>query len=319
MILITGGTGFIGRALVRQLVDAGHVVRTLIRPSPRTPRLPVGVPVEVAVVSLNDTRGLRAAMRGVDVVYHLIGDEGRGRRADLLGVDIQGTKNIAQAAVEAGIQRMFYISHLGADRASAFPVLKAKAIAEDHIRRSGVPYTILRSSIIFGPEDNFTTHLARLIRLAPGIFPIPNGGKVLLQPLWLEDLVTCLLWSLENPDTINQTYEVGGSEYFTLRQVVEIILSVTRRRRLIVPASTPYLRALTVLLEHTLPAFPISGFWLDYLAVDRTCETDTLPRIFGLMPARFTYRLNYLIRKPWYTTLQTSVRQRTAEIFRGRH
>ncbi|OQY28855.1 MAG: hypothetical protein B6I38_08790 [Anaerolineaceae bacterium 4572_5.1] len=178
MILVTGGTGFIGRALVRQLVDAGHEVRTLIRPSLRTPRLPKGVPVEVAVVSLSDVRGLRAALRGVDVIYHLAGGEGRGGGANLFETDIQGTRNLAEAASEAGVQHILYVSHLDADRASAFPVLKAKGIAEEHIRRSGIPYTILRTSIVFGPGDNFSTDLARLLRISPGFFLLPQDGEV---------------------------------------------------------------------------------------------------------------------------------------------
>jgi uncharacterized protein YbjT (DUF2867 family) len=156
MILITGGTGFIGRALTRQLVESGRQVRVLLRPSSQTPKLPTGVPVEVAVSSLGDVRGLRAALRGVDTVYHLVGGEGEGGRANLQAVDIDGTHNLCDASVDAGIDRFLYISHLGADRASAFPVLKAKAIAEEYIRKSGVPHTILRGSILFGPADNFT-------------------------------------------------------------------------------------------------------------------------------------------------------------------
>lgn len=296
MILVTGGTGFIGRALVRQLVEAGYEVRTLIRPSPDTPRLPKGVPVEVAVASLNDVRGLRAAMRGVDVIYHLAGGEGKRDGDSLFDIDIEGTRNLVEAAAETGIQRIIYISHLDADRASAFPVLKAKGIAEEHIRKSGIPYTILQASAIFGPEDNFTIYLDRLIRMSVGIFPLPNGGKVILQPLWIEDLVTCMLWSLDTPETLNKTYAIGGSEYFTLRQITEVVLRASGRRRLIVPMSSPFLRMLTVFLEQILPKFPASGFLLDYFATDRTCEVDTLPRIFGLMPARFTYRLDYLTR-----------------------
>jgi NADH dehydrogenase len=303
MILVTGGTGFIGRALVRQLVESGYRVRTLLRPSPRTPRLPIGVPVEIAVSSLDDTRGLRSAMRGVDAVYHLIGDEGRGWRADLRRVDVQGTKNLADAAADAGIRRFFYVSHLGADRASAFPVMKAKGIAEEHIRQSGVPYTILRASLIFGPEDNFTTNLARLIRVTPFVLPLPNHGKALLQPLWVEDLVACLLWSLEDPATANQVYEIGGGEFFSLRQIVEIILEKMGKKRILVSVPMPWMRAATVVLEHLLPRYPLSTFWLDYLAVDRVCEVSTLPQVFNLMPSRFSQRIDYLAQKSWIARL----------------
>ena len=138
MILVTGGTGFIGKALIRHLVELGHPVRTLIRPAQRTPNLPRGVPVNVAVSSLSDERGLRAAMVGVDTIYHLAGGEWRGPRASLLEIDIQGTRAVVQAAEDAGVQRIFYVSHLGADRASAYPVLKAKGIAEEFIRRSSL-------------------------------------------------------------------------------------------------------------------------------------------------------------------------------------
>jgi len=305
MILVTGGTGFVGRALVRQLVANGQQVRTLIRPSPRTPNLPRGVPVEVAVVGLNDERGLRAALRGVDVVYHLAGAEQQGARANILETDARGTYNLAQAAAESRARRFFYISHLGADRSSYYPLLKVKGIAEEHIRKSGVPHTIFRSALVYGPEDHFTTAFASILAFFPVMF-MPRDGEVLLQPLWVEDLVTCLLWSLENPDTINQTIEIGGAEYFPFRQTAEIILETIKRNRRLIPLGLPYLRALTIMLESTLPGFPFSTFWVDYFSNNRTCTVDTIPRFFGFLPARFTYRLDHLRNINWTrTALQT--------------
>jgi len=238
-------------------------------------------------------------MRGVETIYHLAGGEGEGGRANLQAVDMDGTRALCEAAADARVGRFFYLSHLGADRAAGFPVLKAKGIAEEYIRKSGVPYTILRGSILFGPGDEFTTGLAMLLAAAPGFMPLPSKGETLLQPLWVEDLVTCLIWSLDSPETLNQTHDVGGSEYISLRQLTGIIMEVINRRRLLVNWPMQSMRALTIIMESIIPRFPASIFWLDYLAVNRTCPMDTIPRIFGLMPARFTSRLDYLRNVPW--------------------
>jgi len=308
MILVTGATGFIGRVLVRQLTETGQQVRVLLRPSPKSPRLPKGVSVEVAVVSLNDERGLRAALRGVDHIYHLATAASQGRGGNLFTTDIEGTRILAQVARSADIERFVYLSHIGSDRASAFPVHKAKGIAEEHIRKSGVPHTIIRSTVVFGPEDHFTTNLTRLIRNTPGILPIPGNGRTLIQPLWVEDLVTCLIWALQNPDMVNQTHDIGGGEYFTVRQVLETLMGITHTRRLFLPLPLPYMRALFVTLDTFTPGFNIPTYWLDYVAVNRTCPVENLPRTFGLMPARFAYRLNYLERKSLSQRIQEMLR-----------
>lgn len=299
MILVTGGTGFVGRALIRHLVESGYRVRTLVRPSQTSPRLPKGIGVEVAVTSLNDARGLRAAMVGVETIYHLAGVERRGAGADLLTVDVRGTQNLLQAARDAGVQRVFYLSHLGAARSSAYPVFKAKAIAEQTIRRSGLSYTIFRAAILFGPGDGFTTGLAQLLAAQPFITLIPGHGDMLLQPLWIEDLVTCMAWAMEEPATREQTYEVGGPEFLSLNDIILILKQKLGLRRRPVSIAPPLLRALTVTLEYFLPYSPVSSFWLDYLAENRTCSLDTLPRVFQLIPARFAQRLDYLQDTNW--------------------
>lgn len=310
MILVTGGTGFIGRALIRQLVGAGYPVRTLIRPSPRTPRLPRGVAVDVAVTGLDDERGLRAAMVGVDTVYHLITSETAGPRVNLID-DIVGTRRVVEAAEDAGVKRFFFVSHLGADRASAYPVLKIKGISEDIIRRSSLDYLILRTAIVYGSNDHFTMPIARLLSALPFFFLMPGDGKVHIQPLWVEDLVTCLVWALEDAEMNRQIVDVGGPEYLSFRQVVELVMEHTRQRRIPVSLPPPYLRVVTIILESIFPRLPVSVYWLDYMAVNRTTALDTMPRVFNLMPARMSQRLGYLKDKNWRASLYYNMRERS--------
>jgi uncharacterized protein YbjT (DUF2867 family) len=303
MILVTGGTGFIGKVLVRQLSDAGYPVRLLIRPSKKSPDLPRGVPLEVAVSNLTDERSIRSAMMDVDIVYHLAGVEWHGAHASLMDIDILGTQTLSRIAADAGVKRLFYLSHLGADRASAYPVLKAKAIAEENIRRSNVDHTIIRSALVYGLNDHFTSGLARLLYALPSFFFVPEEGNTLLQPVWVEDLVTCLVWALDNELTKNQTYSVGGPEYLTFNHIVESVLENINLRRKLVHVFPPYLRAMTVLFESTFPGLPVSVYWLDYLAVNRTCSLDTLPRVFNILPSRFDHRLDHLSQTNWRTSL----------------
>ena len=299
MILVTGATGFIGQALLRRLSENEHPFRILLRPSSKNPLLPRGVTVDAAVCNLTDYDGMRAALVGVDMVYHLAGSESQGMRGNLLHTDVLGTQTLCQAAAAAGVKRIFYVSHVGSDRAAAYPLMKAKAIAEEHIRRSGVDYTILRTSAIFGQGDHFTIGLARLLNDFPVFFFVPGEGETLLQPLWVEDLATCLVWALDLPNTLNQVISIGGPEFMTFKQVLEQVMQATGIRRRLWNVHPGWLRWITVLLEHSFTRFPTTVYWLDYLATNRSSSLDTIPRLFNLSPSRFSHRLDYLRGHTW--------------------
>lgn len=299
MLLLTGATGFIGKQILSSLGGSGYPVRILLKPSRRSPRLPKGTTVEVALASLNDRGGIRAALVGVDTVIHLASEEHYGHRADLWHGDIQGTENLAHAAAEAGVSRFIFVSHLGADRASAYPVLRAKAEAEEHIRGSGVPFTIVRSGIVFGKGDHFTTGLAKIGAILPVFFPLVGQGEVLLQPVWVQDLTTTLTWMLEEPGSLNQRFEVGGPEQLSLTECVDLIFAKAGLHRVRVPVGAPYLRMGIALMERMLRQPPLTTFSLDYAAANRTTDLDALPRVIGLQPSRMIDRLGYLEEIRW--------------------
>jgi len=294
MVLITGGTGFIGSALVRRLTNAGEKVRILLHPSSKSPRLPKGIALETALCSLNDERGLLAAMKGVDIVYHFASAERENRLVDLNQVDVQGTNYVIRAASGAHVKRFIFSSQIGADKKSLFPSLKAKALAEELIRDSDLNYTIFRSSAIFGPNDHFTESIRTSLRSSKIIFPIPGSSEITVQPLWIEDFLTCLALAVGDEKMRRRIITVGGGEYFNFRQFVKIIMDKAKIRRWLIAISPAYLRTLNLWSGKSSRGFPYTNTWLDYFAADRTCPLDTLPKVFGLIPARFEKKTDYL-------------------------
>ena len=304
MILVTGGPGFVGQRLVRRLVEEGRQVRALIRPSENSPQLPAGVSVQAAISSLADERGLRAALVGVDTVFHLASIDWGDPHDDLRATDIEGTRNLLDAAQDVGVERLVFLSHLDADRAAAYPVLKTKGIAEEFVRQSPIPSTILRSALAIGPGDHFTVPLAQLLSFLPRVFPVPAEGAALLQPIWVEDLVSCLAWCLEDDETIGQTIEVGGPEHIPFSRILELVMQHSAQPRRLLPVRPSYLRMLNTFVHTFAPRLPVSNYWLDYLAADRICELENVVRIFHLMPARFSQRLEHLHGVDWAASLK---------------
>lgn len=297
MILVTGGTGFIGQSLIRKLINSGAQVRVLLRPSKKTPNFPKGVSVEVAVSSFSDQRSLRAAIKDVDVVYHLAGAERQGLKGNLNQIDVEGTATLMKACKDSNVKRILYLSHHGADRGSAYPVMKAKGIAENWIINSGIPYTIFRTGAVFGSGDQFTVPITRLLRLSPVYFLIPEEGSTLLQPIWVEDLVTCMILATEDEKKTNRIIPIGGIESIPYADIVKMIMKQTGISRTLVSVTPESLRRLTLWIEQIYRKFPISIFWLDELAVDRITNLDVVPREFGLFPSRFKNQIDYLTKK----------------------
>lgn len=295
MLLITGGTGFIGARFAQKLIRSNHAVRILLRPQKTTPNLPKNVSLEIAVSSLQDPRSLRAALKNVKTVFHFATAEHQVPVANFEGVDINGTENLMEAAQDAGVERVLYLSRVGAEKKSSFPVLKSKALAEEIIINSGIPYTIMRLTEIFGSQDHFTNQIKAAISHSPLLLPIPGDGKMNLQPLWIEDLLSCLLLVYEEGIFENKIYKLGGGEYFSFVKIIQIIMAQMRKKRAIVPVSPAYLRLYNLWFKQYKDSFPLSTLWLDLLAVDRTCRLNSMPRNFGLLPARFSHHIDYLL------------------------
>ena len=294
MILVTGGTGFIGQILVSHLVTLGYPVRLLLNPSRDYPKLPKGISVEVTISSMNDERNLRASMKDIDTVFHLVGTEWKGIHAEFEEVDNRAARMFSKVAGAMGVQRFIYLSHIGADRSSAYNLLRAKAIAEAAIRESGVPYTIIRSGIVYGQHDHFTTNLKDFILKTRGPLLIPGGDPTLIQPIWVEDLITTLMLCMDDESTINSTLFAGGIETFTFRECLELVMRTIHKKKRIIPIQASFLRRIYIANEQWFPSRIPMYFWLDYMAEDRITALDILPREFGLMPTRMTQNISYL-------------------------
>jgi len=291
MILVTGASGFIGSALVAYLSERGLPVRALLRPSRYSPQLPRDIPVEVAVSSMQDERGIRAALKDVTCIFHLASSEREGQQVDLEASDVKGLENLLQAAEQVGVERIFFISHIGADRTSGFPAFRAKAIEEKMIRNSKATATILRTSIVFGQEDGFLSYFARGLAGSKLIYAIPGSDDILMQPLWINDLINCLYLVYQNEEYAGKTYELGGGEYFTFRTILQMIMESIGKKRYLVPILPAVLRARNLWFGESPKYSTLSTFWVDYLASDRTCSLDSLPHQFNILPGRFSEKM----------------------------
>jgi uncharacterized protein YbjT (DUF2867 family) len=285
VILVTGGTGFIGRRLVARLMAEGRAVRCLLNKQ-RAERLPWDSPPEIVVGSILDDEALFRAVSGVDVVIHLENAQWWGRPRDLERIELNGARQLVTAARAARVGRIITLSHLGASPSAAYPLLRYKGMVEDAIKTSGLAYTIIRSGLAFGEDDSFVNHLAMQLRVSPGIFFMPGRGEVVLHPIYVDDLVMAVCASLDTIDAVDQVIEIGGAETITLEDLIRTVMRVSSAPRLIVGVPPYLLRWVTSVYGRLLPRSLITGQWLDLLATNRTARLGNLFHYFGIRPRR---------------------------------
>ena len=294
MILVTGGTGFIGSKVILRLVQSRFPLKVLLQPQKIITQLPHDFALEVVVSSLSDQRSLRAVLSGVNTVLHFASAENDKPRPNFENVDVNGTQTLIKASMDAGVEKILFLSRIGADNRSVYSILKAKALAENAIKSSGLNYAILRLTDVFGENDHFTNQLANYIRAAPGLIPLPEGGKTILQPLWIEDLISSIFLILEDNLFLKSTFTIGGGEFLDFQSIIKLIMEKIGKKKILLPIAPAYLHLYNLWFKQGKGDFPLSSVWLDLLAVNRTCAIDSLPRTFKLLPARFSHHLDHL-------------------------
>ncbi len=238
-VTVFGGSGFVGRYLVKRLAAEGTVVRVAVRhPDGAAPLKPLGAVGQIVPVAANvyDPDIVRAAVKGVDAVVNLVGILRQSGRQTFSATHVEGARNVAQAAKEAGVSRLVQMSAIGADSNSESEYAKTKAAGEAAVRDIFPEATIVRPSIIIGAEDEFFNRFGRMAQLLPAL-PLIGGGTTRFQPVFVGDVADALMAILKDPNTAGRTYELGGPQVYTFRELMELLLQVVRRRRYLVPLS----------------------------------------------------------------------------------
>ncbi len=288
IIAIAGGTGFIGRAIVRELATAeGLHVRVLSR-SPERAKQRLGITgVEFVRAEVTEPVTLSAALHGADTVIDAVQFDGYpvedpARGLTFERVDYAGVLALLGIAKETGVRHFIYISGAAADETASHPGFRAKGRAERAIRESGLTYTIFRPSLVYGPGDRVLTNLAKALRFFP-VFPVPGTGRQKLQPVLVDDLAACVALAVAGKGH-NGTFEIGGPDLMTFDEMVKLVMEITGRRRAIVHVPEGLMRTTGGMLEK-LPRPLFSRDAVTFVTADNVCDTGPLVQEFGV---RFT-------------------------------
>jgi uncharacterized protein YbjT (DUF2867 family) len=237
LVTVFGGSGFLGRHVVRALAQRGWRVRVAVRrPDLAGHVQPMGVVGQVMPIQANlrYPDSVHHAVQGADAVVNLVGILAETGRQSFSAVQGQGPALIGQAARRAGISNVVHVSAIGADAKSASTYAQTKAQGEAGLLAEVPTAKVLRPSIVFGPEDNFFNQFASLARILPAL-PLIGGGETKFQPVFVGDVAEAVAKSLAGEAVHGQVYELGGPDVWSFRQILEYILKETGRERLLLP------------------------------------------------------------------------------------
>jgi uncharacterized protein YbjT (DUF2867 family) len=256
---VFGGAGFVGRYIVQRLARAGWRIRVPQRnPDAALFLKPLGDVGQIVPMAANirNELSVRRAVEGAGAVFNLVGILSERGRQSFDAVHREGAERIARLAAEMGAERLMHVSALGADPQSPSAYARSKAAGEAAVRAAFAGATLLRPSIVFGPEDDFFNRFARLARLMPAL-PLIGGGKTRFQPVYVGDVADAMVAALADPKTMGQIFELGGPQTYSFRELMEILLAEIRRKRWLVPVPFP-IAALQGAVLSLLPNPPLT-------------------------------------------------------------
>jgi nucleoside-diphosphate-sugar epimerase len=296
MILVAGGTGFLGRAIVAALRREGHQVRVLSRGTRGNPWVH-DRGVTLVEGDVREAATLDAAVTGCDTVVVAVQFPGHPVEVAKKGLtydefDRKGTENLVAAAKKAGVARLVYLSGAGAGQGRTEEWFVAKDRAEAAVTGSGIAYTIFRPSWVYGPRDRSLNRLAFFARVLPFV-PLPGPGTAKVQPVHVDDLGTAVTLALKLPAAENQVVEIGGPQLLSFRQIVRTMLQVMGKRRLVVPTPTPFVKMGAALL-YRLPGRLLSPRAVDFANGDGAVDNRALYDLLGFHPRPLAEGVAYL-------------------------
>jgi len=296
-VFITGGTGFVGGEIVRQLVSAGHIVKALVRPGSDGKMAP-RERVEIHHGDATDAASLAGALKGCDAVIHLIGiiREFPDRDITYQRLHVETTQNLLAAAEAQGVQRFLHMSSNGARKDGSTGYHRSKWQAEELVRSSDLDWTIFRPSIIFGPDCPFVVILAELIRRLP-IVPVVGDGQYRMQPVALEQLAASFVTALKMPETIGEAYALGGGESYSYEKVIDLIAQAMGRNQPVKVHQPLFMVRPMVRVMELSDNSPLTLDQLTMLLEGNVCDPQAWAETFNLRPETFAVGIGRCVSK----------------------